>query len=97
MFAMETMACGKPCICYIRKDLEDLYIKTGCLKKGEIPLINATTDTIYEVLKNLLDNPSCLKEIGEKSREYVVRRHSLDSIGDFYSEINKSIGIGSRG
>lgn len=97
MFAMEAMACGKPCICYIRDDLEDLFVKVGCLEKGEIPLVSASTDSIYEVLKGLLDKPEDLELIGEKSREYVERRQSLDVIGDFFSNINKDIGITPTG
>lgn len=93
MFAMETMACGKPCICYIRQDLEDLYVKLGLLEKGEIPLISATTDTIYDILKDLLDHPGVLEKIGERSREYVVKRHSLDYIGEFYAKINNDINV----
>ena len=93
MFAMEAMACGKPCICYIRDDLVDFFIKTGCLEKDEIPLISASTDTIYHVLKELLDEPQQLEIIGKKSRDYVVKNQSLDSIGEFFSGINKDIGI----
>lgn len=93
MFAMEAMACGKPCICYLRDDLVGTFVKIGCLEKGEIPLISASTDTIYDVLKDLVEHPECLEEIGKKSREYVVNHHSLDVIGDFFDEINFSIGI----
>lgn len=93
MFAMEAMACGKPCVCYIRDDLVDLFVKTGCLEKGEIPLLSASTDSIYDMLKSLLDKPEKLELIGQKSRQYVERRQSLDVIGEFFSNINKDIGI----
>lgn len=92
-FSMEAMACGKPCICYLRDDLVDSYVKMGCLKKDEIPLISASTDTIYDVLKELLEHKEDLEKIGRRSREYVVRYHSLDAIGSFFAEINSSVGI----
>ncbi len=93
MFAMEAMAAGKTTICYLRKDLVELYECAGCIEKDEIPLINANIYTIKEVLKNLIDNRDNLKDIGRASREYVEKYHSLDAIGDFFDEINKSLGI----
>jgi len=97
MFAMEAMACGKTCICFLRDDLIETYIKIGCLKKDEIPLINANTSNIYDVLKDLITNKDKLDVIGNKSREYVVTHHSLEAIGNFYEEINESIGLEKHG
>lgn len=93
MFAMEAMACAKPCVCYLRDDLVDTFVKIGCLKKDEIPLISAGTDTIYDVLKDLIEHKENFENIGRKSREYVVNHHSLDVIGEFFEEINSSIGV----
>ena len=64
MFAIEAMACAKPCICYLRDDLIDTFVKLGYLKEGEIPLINACTNTIYDVLKDLIEHRERLKDIG---------------------------------
>ena len=97
MFAMEAMASGKPCVCYIREDLIDSFARIGCLNRNDIPFISASTETIYEKLKNLLDNPELLNVFGKKSREYVTKYHSYETIGSFFEEINKSLKINKKG
>ena len=91
MFAMESMACGKPTICYIRDDLKFLFENTGCIEPNELPLISATPTTIKNTLKSLIDNRGSWVDISRKSREYVEKYHSLDAIGEFYDEINKTV------
>ncbi len=96
MFAMESMSAGKPTVCFFRNDLKVFFEETGCVEKDEIPLVNATPTTVESVLQNLLDNPQQWEDISAKSRRYVVKYHSLSAMGDFYDEINKSLGIVPR-
>jgi len=67
------MALGKPVIAYIRE--EDLkFIPTKM--KDELPVINATPDTIYRVLKKYITvDKNKLVSIGKKSRQFVERWH----------------------
>ncbi len=71
--AVELMALGKPVICYIREsDLQ--FIPQGM--KDDIPIIQATPNTIYEVLKRWLTaRKADLPATGMKSRTYVERWH----------------------
>ena len=71
--AVELMALGKPVIAYIRE--EDLkFIPTKM--KDELPVINATPDTIYRVLKKYITvDKNKLVSIGKKSRQFVERWH----------------------
>lgn len=93
VFSMESMACGKPVVCHIRKDLNELYEASGAIEKGELPIIDATVFTIEEVLEELIKDPEKIKKIGVKSREYVVKYHSLNALGDFYDTINRRLGL----
>jgi len=93
MFALEAMAMGKPVLCYIREDLESLYIESGLISHGELPIIKCSPFTVKETLRDLIINRERLVEIGNRSREYVIRHHSLDSVGKVFQSINKSIGI----
>jgi glycosyltransferase involved in cell wall biosynthesis len=95
MTAIEAMAFGKPVLCYLREDLENLFIGEGLIKKNEIPIIKADTSNIKEVLKNLIENRSDLREIGLRSRDYVELHHSLHFIGSCFQEINLKIGVHS--
>jgi glycosyltransferase involved in cell wall biosynthesis len=71
--ALELMSLGKPVVCYIRE--EDLRFIPSDMAK-ELPIINSTPDTIYEVLKHwLTDGRSRLKELGAQSRHFAEKWH----------------------
>lgn len=75
----EGMMMGKPCVCFlrpewiesIRREIPD-YIK-------ELPVISATPETIYAVLKDLIEHPEKRREIGRRSREFAVKWHSAEA------------------
>jgi len=83
--AIESMSCGKPTIVYIREDLLEKY-------PADLPLVNANPDTIYMKLKELIEDAKLRNEIGQKSRKYVEKYHSLEVIGPQLLEIYKEIG-----
>lgn len=71
--SVELMTLGKPSICYMRE--EDLKFLPVEMKK-DIPIINATPETIYEVLKSWLTvNKYKIKERGMQSRLFVEKWH----------------------
>lgn len=71
--AVELMALGKPVMAYIRK--EDLKFIPAQMR-DELPVINVTPNTIYQVLKKYITtDKNKLVSIGKKSRQYVERWH----------------------
>lgn len=71
--SVEWMALGKPVIAYLRD--EDLNFLPDQLRR-DLPIISASPDSIHEVLRQCLAMPRArLREIGERSRAYVVRWH----------------------
>jgi len=74
-FAIETMAMGKPTICYIRQDWLD-----WTPMKNDLPIVNASTETIKAVIKNLLDHPETWRSLGERSREFCLQYHDPKKI-----------------
>lgn len=86
MTSIESMACGKPTLTFIREDLLKKYPK-------ELPIVNANPETIYNVLKKLFRSAELRHEIGKKSREYVEKYHSLSAVGPKLLEIYKEIGL----
>lgn len=77
---VEAMALGKPVICYIREDLLEKYPK-------EFPIINATPDTITNVLKELINKPNQWDKIGKQGRRYVDEFHNINKTTNRYIEI----------
>jgi glycosyltransferase involved in cell wall biosynthesis len=80
---LEAMAIGRPVLCFIRES----QMPTAA---AECPVINTNPDTLYDVLKWCLANRQTLVEIGQRSRRYVERHHSLAAVamrfGDLYQQ-----------
>jgi hypothetical protein len=93
MFAIEAMALAKPVICYLREDLEDLYVACGLVAKGEIPVINATHNTVKQVIEALYFNPTRISHHGAQGPGFVERHHSLKRMGSEFQAINQALGV----
>jgi len=93
MFAIEAMAMGKPVLCFLREDLLNLYTISGLIKPDEIPIINCGPFTVKDTLRYFLAHRDKLASIGRKSREFVLKHHSLEIVGEVFHRINTSIGI----
>jgi glycosyltransferase involved in cell wall biosynthesis len=71
--AVEFMALGKPVVCHIRES--DLGVVPDEMR-SELPIIRATTETIYDVLRDWLTaRRDELPEVGRRGRAYVERWH----------------------
>jgi len=69
-FAVETMALGKPVVCYLRQeDLEFLPFK------DRIPIINANPYTICDVMEDIINDRDQLNKIGKRCLKYVIDVH----------------------
>tara|TARA_B110000438_G_scaffold30091_1_gene29261 strand:- start:1189 stop:2346 length:1158 start_codon:yes stop_codon:yes gene_type:complete len=66
---VETMALGKPVVCYIRPSWKDFFLKTFPEYDG-IPVVEADTKTIYEVLRKLVVDAEYRKNKGIESRRF---------------------------
>lgn len=86
-FSVESMAYGKPTICYLREDLLELFEKTGNVEENEVPVISADVLTIKNVLRDLIEKKEELYEIGKKTRQYCEKYHSLESVGKWFDDI----------
>ena len=82
--SVEAFSLGVPVVCYIRKDLIERYPR-------ELPIINANPDNLYSVLEKLLKNPYALQRYSKKSKEYFMKYHSPDVIGNQLINIYKKL------
>lgn len=96
MFALEGMAMGKPVLCYLKNDFINLYIDAGLVGNDEIPIVNCNKGNVKEKIRELADNRERLKIIGEQSRAFVEKHHSLEAIGKVFDCINTKVGIGGK-
>ena len=93
MFALEGMSMAKPVLCHLRRDLMDLYVTTGIVRPGEIPIVDCSPGTVKETIMKLYNSRERLPEIGRRSRTFVERHHSLSAVGVVFDRINRGIGV----
>ena len=83
--AREAMMLGKPTVCHIDRrepiGVTELSCWTDC------PLVDATEETIYPVLKWLLSSPGERERIGHESRAYAMKWHAAESVARRYEAI----------
>ncbi|MBN2169487.1 MAG: glycosyltransferase [Actinobacteria bacterium] len=73
--SVEGMTLGLPTVCYIRDEfLEKMPYGQ------EFPIINARTDNIYQVLKEIFQNKAMLEGHAEKGPFFVQKYHRADRI-----------------
>jgi glycosyltransferase involved in cell wall biosynthesis len=78
--AVELMALGKPVVAYLRDD--DLA-RVPAEMRAELPVIDASVDTLEDVLRELLtERVDELPELGRRSRAYVERWHDPRRIAE---------------
>ncbi len=87
----EAMMLGKPTICYMRPEWLEIMRSEVPEYVDELPVVNANPSTIYDVLRDLLENPEKRQEIGRRSREFAVKWHSAEAgarrMDTVYSEL----------
>jgi glycosyltransferase involved in cell wall biosynthesis len=90
--AREAMMLGKPTICFIDPRQPDGVPPSSAL--AECPLVSASEQTVYEVLKDLLGSPGKRRRIGEASRAYALKWHSADACAERFEQVYDRIMAG---
>lgn len=87
----EAMMLGKPAVCFLRPEWLEHVRREIPEYVEELPVVNATPNTVYDVLKELITDQKKRQEIGGKSREFAVKWHSAEAgarrFDEIYSEI----------
>lgn len=71
VLAIEGMALGKPVVCFIRPAIQEYYRKNF----DDFPIVNANSENIYDVLKDLSKSTEKREDIGTRSRSFVLKYH----------------------
>jgi len=87
----EAMMLGKPAICFLRPEWLENMRKQVPEYVEELPVVSATPKTVYDVLRDLIENPEKRREIGALSRKFAVKWHSAEAgarrFDQIYSEL----------
>lgn len=80
MLSIESMALGKPTICYIREDLLNKFQEVP-------PLYNANIYNIFEKLEKLIEDFELRAYLGKMGRKYVEKHHNAILLAEKAIEI----------
>lgn len=70
--SVESLAMGIPTVTRINPQVARFL--------GDHPFLDATEETLERVLTELIENPKMRQEFGQKGREWVRKRHSLEAV-----------------
>ncbi|MEN5396089.1 glycosyltransferase [Achromobacter xylosoxidans] len=87
----EALMLGKPLVCYLRPEWLESMRREIPEYVDELPVVNATPDTVYEVVKQLIENKQQRDEIGRKSREFAVKWHSTGAAAERLDRVYSSL------
>ena len=93
--AREAMMLGKPTICYINRSEPKPADKLRSTQ--ELPLVSATEETVYEVLRDLLLDRERRRRLGAAGRAFAMKWHSADACAERYEAIYDSVMGGQFG
>ena len=79
IFAIEAMALGKPVVTFLH---DEAVRRTEEAFGVEVPIVNATPETLAGALRPLLESAEERQRIGHASRAYVEEVHDLDRMTD---------------
>jgi glycosyltransferase involved in cell wall biosynthesis len=88
LFAIESMATARPVVTYLH---EDAVAQTEKAFGVQVPIVNATKETLVERLRPLVESAELRRELGEQGRAYVERVHDLDRVGAQLVEIYEAL------
>lgn len=81
----EAMMLGKPVVVNFKSDEEDSERDLQCWQ--DFPGQNATEETVYTVLRDLLSNPDKRRQLSAASRTYAMKWFEADACAARYEEI----------
>lgn len=79
MLGIEAMALGKPVVTFLH---DEAVRRTEAEFEMEVPIVNATKETLVDALKPLVASPDLRRRIGAASRAYVEHVHDADKVAD---------------
>ncbi|MFZ1880429.1 MAG: glycosyltransferase family 4 protein [Gaiellaceae bacterium] len=88
VFALESMALGKPVVTHLKPEVVE---RSAAGFGVRVPIVPATSETLVDALRPLVDEPALRREIGAASRAYVEQVHDIDRIADRLVDVYRSL------
>ena len=83
--ARESMMLGRPVVSWLKVEWDQESPETRALF-DECPVVSANTETLYDVLKDLIENPEKREDIGRRSRAFAEKWFSTEVLAQRFEE-----------
>ena len=87
----EAMMLGKPAVCFLRPEWLESVRRDRPGYVEELPVVNATPESVHDTLSELIDDPGKRRELGERGREFAVKWHSAQAAARRFDEIYQEL------
>jgi len=87
----EAMMLGIPSVCFLRPEWLETMRREIPEYVAELPVVSATPDTVYEVVKLLVQNPAKRAELGRRSRAFAEKWHASDVAAAHFDRVFREV------
>lgn len=87
----EALMLGKPAVCFLRPEWLESMRREIPEYVEELPVISATPETIYDVVKDLIESPQKRAAIGRRSRAFAEKWHASDVAATVFDRIFREL------
>jgi glycosyltransferase involved in cell wall biosynthesis len=88
VFALEAMALGKPVVTHLKPDVVE---RSAAGFGARLPIVPATSETLADALRPLVERPALRRELGAAGRAYVERVHDIEVVAGRMLDLYRSI------
>jgi glycosyltransferase involved in cell wall biosynthesis len=92
LFAIEGMAAAKPVLSALSAMAADARDQ---LARAGLPIVDADRDTLKPRLRELVEDPTRRRELGEAGRRFVLEHHSYEAVGEVWAGIIEHVWRGA--
>ena len=87
--AIECLGLGKPVVCYLSPSLKEEFYKT--FPDSPLPIVEATTENIYDVLRRLVEDVAYREQKGREAREFAARHFDVKKNAPEFATLLRSL------
>ncbi len=87
---IECLGLGKPVVCYLNQEMKRTFLE-AFPEYGELPIVEATTESIYDVLKRLVEDRQYRERKGRESRRFAEQHFDVKKNAPEFTKLLASL------